>query len=85
MNFIKQMFTDVDGQGSQKRLISFGIFLLVAAISIGVTFFKAVLNDHIWEDLIYTLLAGLGLITAEKFTKRGMRNDPAPDQPDAKP
>ncbi len=77
----KQMFQDVDQQGSQKRLVTFGIFCLVAAIVIGVTFFHASLNDHIWEDLIYTLLAGLGLITAEKFTKRGLRNDQTPDPP----
>lgn len=81
MKFILQMFSDVDGQGSQKRLVTFGIFLLVAAITIGVTFFHCVLNDHVWEDLIYTLLAGLGLITAEKFTKRGVRTDQSPDQP----
>lgn len=80
MKFILQMFSDVDGQGSQKRLVTFGIFLLVASIAVGVTFFHAALNEHIWEDLIYTLLVGLGLITAEKFTKRGLRNDQAPDQ-----
>jgi len=75
MKFIQQMFSDVDGQGSNKRLISFGIFLLIAAITIGVTFFKATLNQNIWDDLNYTLWIGIGAVTAEKFTKRSIRNE----------
>jgi hypothetical protein len=81
MKFIMQMFSDVDGQGSQKRLVVFGVFLVVAAIAIGVTFFHATLNESVWTDLIFLLGAGLGLITSEKFTKRGIRNDQTPDQP----
>ena len=73
------MFSDVDRQGSQKRLVTFGIFLLIAGNNIGVTFFHASFNEHIWDDLIYSLLAGLGMITAEKFTNRGVRDGRLPD------
>ena len=75
MNFLKQMFSDVDGQGSHKRLIVFGIFILIAAIVIGVTFCKATFQANIWDDLIYTLIAGLGMITSEKFTTRSLRTE----------
>lgn len=81
MKFIQQMFSDVDEQGSQKRLVTFGIFLLLATITIGVTFFHATFNEVVWTDLCFLLGAGLGVIASEKFTKRGMRNDQTADQP----
>lgn len=74
-SFLKQILSDVDGQGSSKRVMSFGILGLLAVIATGVTFFHAAFQQQIWQDLIYTLLAGFGLITSEKFTKRGIRND----------
>ena len=70
MQFIQQIFSDVDGQGSSKRVMSFAILALVTVIALGVTFFRATFQPQIWQDLIFTLLAGFGLITAEKFTKR---------------
>jgi hypothetical protein len=50
--------------------MSFCILLLMAIIALGVTFFHAAFQQQIWQDLVYTLLAGFGLITSEKFTKR---------------
>jgi hypothetical protein len=75
MNFLKQVLSDVDGQGSSKRVMSFAILALLFIIALGVTFFYASFQEQIWQDLIYTLLTGFGLITSEKFTKRGIRND----------
>jgi len=75
MNFLKQVLSDVDGQGSSKRVMSFAILALLFIIALGVTFFHASFQEQIWQDLIYTLLTGFGLITSEKFTKRGIRND----------
>jgi hypothetical protein len=75
MIFLKQVFSDVDGQGSSKRVMSFAILALLFIIALGVTFFHATFQEQIWQDLIYTLLTGLGLITSEKFTKRGIRTD----------
>jgi len=70
MTFIQQTFSDVDGQGSSKRVMSFGILALISCIALGVTFFHATFQEQVWQDLIFTLLAGFGLITSEKFTKR---------------
>jgi len=78
-NFIKEIFSDVDKQGSQKRLITFGIFLLIAYIVISVTSFKATFVPDIWRDLIFALLVSLGFVASEKFTKRGVSNDSKPD------
>ncbi|MEP7319557.1 MAG: hypothetical protein ABI921_12475 [Panacibacter sp.] len=74
-NFIKQMFSDVDGEGSFKRFGMFVILLLIFITVIGVTFFHASFQAQIWEDLKFTFWIGLGFITSEKFTKRGMGDD----------
>jgi len=70
MKFLQQILSDVDGQGSSKRVMSFCILALISIIALGVTFFHAAFQEQIWQDLIFTLLAGFGLITSEKFTKR---------------
>ncbi len=70
MKFVQQILSDVDGQGSSKRVMSFAILALLSTIGLGVTFFHATFQQQIWQDLIFTLLAGFGLITSEKFTKR---------------
>ena len=75
MKFIQSIFSDVDGQASSKRVGTFIVLALIVAITIGVTFGSAKFSDAIWTDLIYTFLAGMGLITSEKFTKRGIRNE----------
>ncbi|MBX6362041.1 MAG: hypothetical protein IRZ03_18450 [Acidobacterium ailaaui] len=70
--FISSIFKDVDGQYSSKRVITFAIAILIIAIAIGNSFFGYKVDDNIWSDLIYTLWAGLGMVTSEKFTKRGI-------------
>ena len=74
-DFLKQIFSDVDGTGSSKRATLFIVLALIGIIVIGVTFFHATFNETIWTDLFFALLSFGGMITAEKFTKRGIRND----------
>lgn len=73
--FFKSIFSDVDGQGSSKRVATFVILLLIVATVIGVTFFKASFQAQMWEDLKYTFWLCLGFITSEKFTTRNNKSD----------
>jgi len=66
----KQIFQDVDGQGSSKRIVLFVMLLLMVAIAIGVTFFDASYPTDIWNDLKYTLWLCLGFVFGEKLTPR---------------
>jgi len=72
-----QIIQDVDGSPSSKRVTLFIILLLISVITIGVTFFSAKFNETIWQDLFFGLLSFGGLITAEKFTKRGISKEVA--------
>lgn len=71
MNFLQQFFTDVDGQASSKRLmtfIAFGMFMLICAMNL---FKGKSVSPDILDFLFYMVLVGLGLISTEKFTGRG--------------
>jgi len=68
--FLKSVFSDVDNQGSSKRIATFIILLLIVFTVIGVEFFHATFQAQIWEDLKYTFWLCLGFITSEKFTIR---------------
>lgn len=69
--FLKSIFSDVDGQGSFKRIGTAVILLLIVSTVIGVTFFHASFQEQMWEDLKYTFWLSMGFITSEKFTSRG--------------
>jgi hypothetical protein len=68
--FIQQIFSDIDGQGSSKRIAAFWILLIITAIAIGVVFFDKRISETIWDNLILLFGLSMGLITSEKFTKR---------------
>lgn len=72
--FIKSVFSDVDNQGSSKRVATFVILLLIFVTVIGVTFFNAAFQAQMWEDLKYTFWLCLGFITSEKFTNRSKQD-----------
>jgi len=69
--FIKQIFSDVDGGGSFKRIATAVILLLIVITVIGVNFFHATFQQQMWEDIKYTFWLSMGFITSEKFTNRG--------------
>lgn len=69
-NFFQQILSDVDGQGSSKRVATFWLLTLISAITVGVTFFHAYFNETIWTDLLLAFAASIGLVTYEKYNKR---------------
>lgn len=80
-NIIFQILSDVDGQGSSKRVIAFAVLLVFMFMAVG-SCFNLTIKDNIWDDVFYGLLYFGGLITAEKFTKRSIRTE---GQPEIKP
>jgi hypothetical protein len=67
---IKQILSDVDGQGSSKRMAAIWLLAIITVIAISVTFEWAKLNNTIWTDLVIMFGICIGAITSEKFTKR---------------
>lgn len=70
MEIIKQILSDVDGQGSSKRIAALWLLLLISIIALAVTFDVAKLNNTVWTDLVIMFGICIGAITGEKFTKR---------------
>lgn len=66
-NILKQAFQDVDGQFSSKRLITIGSFFLMVIGFFVSTFSVFRVPDNIYNNLMYIVLGGLGIIGTERF------------------
>lgn len=65
-----QVFQDVDGQFSSKRLFIL-ISILVLIISwVCNLFYQMKLEEFIFEGFLYIVVVGLGVTTAEKFSRK---------------
>jgi hypothetical protein len=69
MDFFKKMLSDVDGQTSSKRFISFLSFLVMVGSWVGSQFFGKPVED-VLQAFMYIVVVGLGVTAAEKFSKK---------------
>lgn len=68
---LSSMISDVDGSVSSKRVVT---FLCVAAMLVtwGANLFWGFqITEFIFEGLMYIIIVGLGVATAEKFSRKG--------------
>lgn len=70
MAFLRSMLTDIDGDISSKRVITFLAFLLCSIAFISNIFWKYEVDSKLFEDMMYIVVAGLGFTASEKFTSR---------------
>lgn len=67
---IKSMFSDIDGDISSKRFITF-LFVIATLTTWACNLFWGMeISQFIYEGLLYIVGVGLGVITAEKFSPR---------------
>lgn len=69
-NFFKSLFSDIDNQVSSKRFITVFAFLLLGVAFLLDIFIDVQLKQYIWDGILYIVLMGLGVTTAEKFTNK---------------
>ena len=69
MSFFTQMLSD-EAKISSKRFIGFSSFVMLIASWIANTFFKFQVKDQIVECFMYITVVGLGVTSAEKFSKK---------------
>ena len=68
---LSSMISDVDGSVSSKRVVTFlcvGAMLVTWAANL---FWGFQITEFIFEGLMYIIIVGLGVATAEKFTRKG--------------
>jgi len=68
---LSSMISDVDGSVSSKRVVTFlcvGAMLVTWAANL---FWGLQITEFIFEGLMYIIIVGLGVATAEKFTRKG--------------
>jgi hypothetical protein len=70
MAFLRSMLTDIDGDISSKRVITFLAFLLCSVAFVSNIFWKYEVDTKLFEDMMYIVVAGLGFTASEKFTSK---------------
>lgn len=68
-NYFKQIFQDVDGQYSSKRFFIFISTIILIATWVGNFFYQIQITQFIFEGFLYIVIVGLGVTTAEKFSR----------------
>jgi len=69
--FFKQIFQDVDGHYSSKRSVVFISILICIVTWVGNFFYQMTITEFIFEGFLYITVIGLGVTTAEKFSRKG--------------
>jgi hypothetical protein len=64
------MVTDIDGNVSSKRVITFLAFVLCSVAFISNLFWKLDIDSKLFENMMYIVVAGLGFTASEKFAKK---------------
>ena len=68
--YIKGIMADSDGNPSSKRLITMLATLLMTTGFLGNLFWNLTIDEHLFDAVMYVIIAGLGISGAEKFSKK---------------
>jgi len=68
--FFSTMVSDVDGQTSSKRVITFAAFILLAIAFLCNIFLEIKLQEFVFDGMMYLVCVGLGVTCAEKFSRK---------------
>lgn len=68
--YVKGIMADSDGSPSSKRLITVLATLLMTTGFLGNLFFNLTIDEHLFDAVMYVIIAGLGITGAEKFAKK---------------
>ena len=68
---LASMIADSDGAVSSKRVVTFLCVLAMLVTWGGNLFYGLQITEFIFEGLMYIIIVGLGVATAEKFTRKG--------------
>jgi len=67
MNNIKQIMSDINGNLSSKRLVTFISLALIVAGYVANLVYGKVVDQNMFNSVMYIVVAGLGFTGAEQF------------------
>jgi len=72
MNWLRSMLKDgIDGSISSKRVVTFVAFLLCSIAFVVDLFTPYKAAPHLFDSMMYIVIAGLGFTASEKFSPKG--------------
>ena len=67
--FLKSLLSDGhDDSWSSKRVVTFSAFILCAVAFVCDMFFGKTITPHLFDSMMYIVIAGLGFTASEKFS-----------------
>jgi len=70
----RSMLIGLDGQVSSKRMITFIAFICVTIAFLVNVFMEVHLEEHIFDGMLYLVMAGMGFSSFEKFSPEHAHN-----------
>lgn len=74
-DFIKQIFTDTQGNFSSKRTVTISSFLLLSIAFVANLFWDLDIAEFMFDNFMYIVVAGLGFATAEPLANSLLGRD----------
>lgn len=65
---LKEIFSDIDGDLSSKRMITFTGVIIMIITWICNLWFNMVIAQYIFDGFLYLVVVGLGVTASEKFS-----------------
>ena len=72
--FMKSMLVGLDGEISSKRTITLIAFVCVVIAFLTNVFMEVHLEEHIFDGMLYLVMAGMGFSSFEKFSPKHAHN-----------
>ena len=70
MKWLNSMLVGLDGEVSSKRVITWLSFLCVMIAFLVNIFLEIPLENHIYDGMLYLVMAGMGFSSFEKFSPK---------------
>jgi len=70
MTWLRSMLMGLDGEISSKRMITFIAFICVTIAFLVNVFMEVHLEEHIFDGMLYLVMAGMGFSSFEKFSPK---------------
>ena len=65
--YFTQIFTGVTGEFSSKRTVTFLAVIMMVIAFVAVVFFGVNVPQWLFENIVYVVMVGLGMVGAEQF------------------
>jgi len=80
MNWLSSALKGLDGHVSSKRLVTLSAFFCIVIAFMCNVFMEIPLQEHIYDGMLYLVMAGMGFSSFERFSPKHAHKNTAEDE-----